>query len=199
MGMYALGTRPLIESLANEVSNEQIIQVWFADDSTSGGNLGSVRKWWDHLKENGPKYGYYPKPTKTHIIVKDTAKIVEVQEIFSGEGIKITVDGQRHIGAALGTEAFKKWYVENKVKKWIKDVEDLADLAEEEPQAAFSAFNTSIAHRWTFLQRVVEDISELFEPLETAIREKLIPALVGKPVSELERERCCHYRIDMED
>ena len=52
----------------------------------------------------------------------------------------------------------------------------------------FSAFNTSIAHRWTFLQRVIEDISELFEPLEIAIREKLIPALVGKPVSELERE-----------
>ena len=43
-------------------------------------------------------------------------------------------------------------------------------------------------HRWTFIQRTVPNIGHLLEPLETAIRESLIPAIVGRHVSELERE-----------
>ena len=66
-------------------------------------------------------------------------------------------------------------------------MEELADIVEEEPQAAFTAFNTALANRWTFLQRTVKGISELFRPLEMAIRERLIPNLVGRPVSDRER------------
>ena len=188
MGKYAIATRPLINSLAAETVDEKNIQVWFADDSTSGGTITGVKKWWDHLKEMGPKYGYYPKPSKTHIIVKNEADMEKVREIFGDEGIKITSEGQRHIGAALGSEKFKKEFVENKVKNWVKDVEELSAIAEEEPQAALSGFNTALVHRWTFLQRTVADTSGYFEPLEEAIREKLIPAIVGRPVSDIERE-----------
>ena len=188
MAKYALGTRGLINSLATEIELEEAMQVWFADDSTSGGSIQGVKKWWDHLKEIGPKYGYYPKPSKTHIIVKDTSDLEQVQEIFGSEGIKITTEGQRHIGAALGSEQFKGEFVKKKVANWMKDIEELAKIAEEEPQSAFSAFNTAIVHRWTFLQRTIGDISEYFQPLEDVIREKLIPALVGRQVSDLERE-----------
>ncbi len=188
MGKYALGTRPLINSLASETTDEKVVQVWFADDSTSGGTITGVKKWWDHLKEVGPKYGYHPKPSKTHIIVKKEEDVEKVKALFGKEGIKITSEGQRHIGAALGSEKFKQEFVEKKVKKWVKDIEELSIIAEEEPQAAFSAFNTAIVHRWTFLQRTVEGISEYFVPLEEAIREKLIPVLVGRPVSDIERE-----------
>ena len=114
--------------------------------------------------------------------------VEKVRQIFGSEGIKITSEGQRHIGAALGSEKFKREFVEEKVKNWVKDVEEMAGMAEEEPQAVFSAFNTAMAHRWTFLQRTIEDTSEYFKPLEEAIREKLIPAIVGRPVSDIERE-----------
>ena len=69
----------------------------------------------------------------------------------------------------------------------MKDVLDLADIAKEEPQAALSAFNTGLSQRWKFVQRTVEGIGELFTPLEQAIRDKLIPAVCGRTVSELER------------
>ncbi len=146
-----------------------------------------MKKWWDHLKETGPKYGCYPKPSKTHMIVKDMSNLDKVKTIFGEEGIKITMRGQRHIGAALGSDAFKEEFVKTKVEKWVKDVEELAIIAEDEPQSVLSAFNIAVAHRWTYLQRTVDGISEYFKPLEDALRNKLIPALIGRQVSDDER------------
>ena len=188
MAKYALATTPMINFLEKETKSDQIVQVWFADDSTCGGTIEGVKKWWDHLKGIGPKYGYYPKPSKTYIVVKKEEDVERVKEIFGDDEIKITTKGHRHIGAALGSDDFKKEFVEKKIENWINDVKELSDIAEEEPQAAFSAFNTSIAHRWTFLQRTVENISEYFIPLENVIREKLIPALIGRQVSDDERK-----------
>ena len=188
MGMYALGTRGLINSLSEEIQQEQTVQVWFADDSTSGGSIEGVKKWWEHLKQTGPKYGYYPKPSKTHIIVKNPADSEKVKEMFGNEGIQVTAEGQRHIGAVIGSDRFKEEFVTKKVDNWVKDIEKLSIIAEEEPQSAFCAFNTAIVHRWTFLQRTVEDISQYFQPLEDIIRNKLIPAMIGRQVSDIERE-----------
>ena len=47
MALYALGIKPLINHLANSVNNEDCAQCWFADDSSSGGKLTEIRKWWD--------------------------------------------------------------------------------------------------------------------------------------------------------
>ena len=50
-----------------------------------------------------------------------------------------------------------------------------------------SAFNTALSQRWKFIQRTVSDTKILFEPLERKIREELIPALIGRQVSDTER------------
>ena len=99
--------------------------------------------------------------------------------------IEITCEGQCHFGAAIGTDNFKKQYVESKVKKWIKDVEKLSVFAEDEPQAALSAYSKGASSRWQYLQRTVHDISEMFRPLEMAISNKFIPALIRRPISDL--------------
>ena len=41
--------------------------------------------------------------------------------------------------------------------------------------------------RWCFLQRTISNTGEKFQPLENVIREKLIPAIVGRKVSDVER------------
>ena len=56
--------------------------------------------------------------------------MVTVKEVFSG-----------HIGAVIGSEAYKKEYVEKKVANWVKNVEILAEIAHEERQGALSAYN----------------------------------------------------------
>ena len=74
-----------------------------------------------------------------------------------------------------------------KVNKWVTDVKNLSELAKEEPQAALSAFNVGMSQRWSFVQRTVKGIASLFQPLEDAICDHLIPALIGKRVSEVQR------------
>ena len=42
--------------------------------------------------------------------------------------------------------------------------------------------------RWTYVQRTIPNIGDLFEPLEKCIREKFIPALIGRHISDTERK-----------
>ena len=78
------------------------------------------------------------------------------------------------MGACVGSSEHKEIYVKNKISKWIEDVEELARLAKDEPQAVYSCYTKAISHRWSYVQRTIPGISHLFNPLEDAIREKLI-------------------------
>ena len=187
MALYAIGIKPLIDNLANCVNKETCAQCWFADDSSSGGKLTEVRKWWDELCNLGPKYGYFPLPKKTVLIVKEEY-VAKSKEIFQGTGVTISSTGERHMGAWVGSEIHKEIYVQEKVNKWIKDVEELARLAIEEPQAVYACYTKAVSHRWSYVQRTIPGISHLFAPLEEVIREKLIPALVGRKINDLERQ-----------
>eukprot|EP00794_Sanderia_malayensis_P001041 gene1041-368_t len=136
---------------------------------------------------NGPKYGYFPKAAKTALILKREEDPERAKDLFKNVDIKITTDGQRHLGAVLGSNDLKVSFVHSRVEKWVQDVEKLAEFAFEEPQAALSPFTKGLCHRWTYLQRTVPDTSELFEPLEKAISTKLIPAILGRDISDIER------------
>ena len=186
MAMYGIALKPLTDKLANAVDPHQCKQVWYADDSTAAGRLVEMRKWWDTLCQDGPEYGYFPLPRKTILIVKPEEKEKAI-EIFSGTGVQITTDGERHMGAVIGSPEFKESYVTNKVKKWVQDIEELSQIAQDEPQAVYASFTKAICHRWTYVQRTIPDIDDLFQPLEDAIREKLIPSLIGRKISDIER------------
>ena len=121
MAMYAVAITPLIRYLEEEKTK----QVWFADDATAGGGLIGLRRWWDCIIENGPAYGYYPNPTRTCLVVKEE-NLEITKEVFQGTGISITGEGKRHLGAAIGTQAFIESYVKQKVSEWVNTVERLA-------------------------------------------------------------------------
>ena len=169
MGMYAVATRPLIDNLHRHVDNEVCKQVWFADDSTCGGKIHEVKRWWDKLNVMGPKYGYYPKPSKTILIVKNEDFLENAETIFAGTGVKITISGERHLGAVIGSEDFRNEYVKQKVKNWVEDVVQLSSIAKDEPQLAYSAFTKALCMRWSFMQRTIPNIAHLFQPLEETI------------------------------
>ena len=88
--------------------------------------------------EIDPKYGYFVKPSKTYVIVKRSDDMSKVEETFGRDGVKMTVEGERHIGAVIGSDEYKKAFVAKKVKNWVKDVETLAEI---EPLAVLSAYN----------------------------------------------------------
>mmetsp|Transcript_9557 Transcript_9557/g.12507 ORF Transcript_9557/g.12507 Transcript_9557/m.12507 type:complete len:221 (-) Transcript_9557:779-1441(-) len=68
MLMYGLGVYPLIMKLKDL---EKFIQIWYADDSSCGGRIKAVREWMEKLIKLGPKYGYFPEPSKCIVVMKE--------------------------------------------------------------------------------------------------------------------------------
>jgi len=137
MAIYALVVVPLIRRLRTAVPEAS--QVWFADDATAVGTLQTLKSWWQALSSQGPDYGYFPNALKTVLIVKPHLLSV-AGTLFDGTNVKITDQGQRHLGAALGSRDFAEDYVSKKVCSWTAEVSTLADIAANRPHAAYCAF-----------------------------------------------------------
>ena len=113
MGTYAIGLTPMINELLD--LHSAVKSVAFSDDLTGAGK--SLKLWWDQLRLNGPKYGYYPKPAKSYLVVKEQF-LNQAKAIFEGSDIKITTSGARHLGAALGNSRYKEEYIEIIITSW---------------------------------------------------------------------------------
>ena len=66
MAMFA------ISPLLHRLEEEDIKQVWFADDATAGGDISHFKSWWDCITELGPHYGYHSNASKTCLLVKES-------------------------------------------------------------------------------------------------------------------------------
>ena len=171
MAMYTINTVPLIDRLSNE--NTQ--QTWYADDASAAGEIYVLRHWWDNLVQIGPDYRYHPNAPKTWLIVKEEIFPL-AQTTFEGTGVSITMEGKRHLGAAIGTEAFKEVYVREKVAKWVLEVDSLMTIALTQPHATYVAFTHGLAAKWNYLSRTISGIADLFQPLEDIVNNSFRPS-----------------------
>ena len=71
----------------------------------------------------GPKYGYYPKPLKSFIIIVKHQYEQNAREIFSDTNIDVTVSGAKHLGAVIGDLSFKEDYIKEKIESWRQQLE----------------------------------------------------------------------------
>ena len=102
--------------------------------------------------------------------------------------INITCEGKRHLGAAIGSKEFHKAYAEKKIAKWCGEIEQLALFAKTQPQAAYAAFTHGEMHRFTYFLRTIPDMCEYLKPLDDAIDNLLLPAILGTDIiSEVDR------------
>ena len=128
MVMFTIGTLPLIHQIQR---GDQ--QAWYAHDATAGEMLTSLRKWWDRLQALGPQFGYWPNPSKAWLVVKpDNAQTAE--ECFQHRGIKITMQGARILGSALGVRPFEKKFVRDRVSCWVTEVKNLCHSKDSPPR-----------------------------------------------------------------
>ena len=176
MAMYALAMTMLQQRIKYETTN--VKQVAYADDLTGAGKVEDVRKWWDLVTSHGPDIGYFPNASKSILIVKPDY-YHDAQETFRDTEVIVTKEGQRHLGAVIGTREFKDKYVSDKVKTWVEEIQMLSNHAKTEPHAAYTAFTYGVKHKWTFVMRTIPDIELLLQPLEDAIRESFLPSLTN--------------------
>ena len=101
--------------------------------------------------------------------------------MFAGSGVNVTLDGRPYLGAVIGSQEYVEEYVSSKVREWSSSINILSDIAKSQPHAAFSALTHGLLSKWTYLSRVVPDISHLLVPLDNVLRTNLIPAITGRP------------------
>ena len=174
-GFYSISTHPLIKRLSEL---KEISQIWYADDAGAGGKMKALRAWWDMLVANGPSLGYYPNAKKTWLVVKKQF-LAKAKAAFVDTEVKITAEGQRYLGAAIGSTEFKESFVEKKIASWVKELQELTSIAKCEPQLAYCAYVFGLAKRWTYIMRTMKNISHLFRPLEDQIYSSFLPSIVN--------------------
>ena len=190
MAAYALALTPLLRQLIQFINeqNQKTKEVAFADDITAADKIEDLKCYWDEITTKGPNYGYYPKASKSHLIVKEKY-INKATNNFQGLDVQITTAGERHLGAVIGSMQFKEKYVANQVGVWNEQLIVLSNIAEIEPQVAYVAFVSGFKHKLTYFMRTIPDINTQFTLIEETIRNRFIPAITGGHVcSNLERE-----------
>ena len=108
--------------------------------------------------------------------------------MFSSSPINITVEGKRHLGAAIGSQQYKNEYIDDKVRKWVSNIKALSEVAKTQPHAAYAAFIHGEQHKYTYFLRTIAGIADNLQPLDDAINNIFIPSLFGSEISEKERD-----------
>ena len=180
MAAYALGVTPLIQFLIEfiNINEHHSKEVAFADNFTVAGKVKEIKDYCDALLQIGPLFGYFPKPSKSYLIVKQQYQKT-AEETFMGSEVKITTERKRHLGAVIGSKLFKKSYSQSLVDEWIIQLKLLSKIAESEPQSAYAAFVGGFRGKLTYFLRTIPSLGESLKPLEDVIRFHFIPAITG--------------------
>ena len=197
MMFYAIGILPLTQmlkpdshfiqklKLQRKLKNEtRWTQNWYADDSACISDLEAVLEWLKILIEEGPKFGYFPEPEKSYIVVHPD-QVDAANKLFIDYKINV-VTGHRFLGGFIGaSEDVEKW-VHNKVSIWTKSIERLSQAAKSEPHLANVSLTKSLQNEWNYVQRVVSNVEKPFTLLRLALESTYLPALFDSEVDSIE-------------
>jgi hypothetical protein len=189
--LYGIGLLPLAECLhrdndPQQPSNSTVLQPWYANDMAMMGTSKRIARVFQLLMEKGSSVGYFPEPAKLyHICPKEEE--AEARAAFEVAGIQVNFcRGKCYVGGFVGSEAMLERWLDPKVKKWVAGVEILARIALRFPQTAYVGLALSLQAEWQYICCIVLGAEHYVGPIETAICEKFIPALlqVSDPVDD---------------
>ena len=79
MPWYSVNSSIMIQSLRTSTPG---VKVWLADDSVGGGQIVPLYKWYNHLSQEGKKYGYLVNGSKSWLIVKSDVLADEAKGVL---------------------------------------------------------------------------------------------------------------------
>jgi hypothetical protein len=185
MFAYGIGILQLIHVLKADFP--AVEQPWYTDDARAGWKFEDIRRFFVKLQEIGPGYEYYPQPTKSILVVPQHS-LEAVCIAFTDFNFKVTT-GSRYLGSFIGEDdALRSWLLE-KTKNWEEAVADLASVAPNFPQTAYSGLQKSLQQEWQFVQRVTKGIGHEFQDVELALAKTFLPTLFGDDYDEMDPRR----------
>ena len=102
------------------------------------------------------------------------------REIFQGTGISVTEEEKRHLGAAIGTQAFAERYVTQKVFEWVNTIKRQSKFTLTQLHVAYAAFTHGLISKWNYLTRTLPHIGNLLKPLKEVIRQRFLTSLTSQ-------------------
>ena len=108
------------------------------NDSACLAKFKELKEWLELLILEGPKYGYFPEPEKSYLVVHPNL-LDEAKLLFKDIQINI-VAGHMFLGGYVGRSANCQDWVQKKIEVWINSVHTLSKAANLQPQALFVAF-----------------------------------------------------------
>ena len=163
----------MIQSL--RTSTPGVKQVWLTNDLAGGGQIVQLHDWYNHLSQEGKKYGYLVNGSKSWLIVKSDVLVDEAKRVF-GDEVNMTSEGQRHLGAVIGSQEFKDQYCREKVLRWKGELEALSQIARSQPHAAYIVF-TGYKSKFTYVMRTIKSFQDYVDPIQEEIDDLLLPTL----------------------
>ena len=91
-------------------------------------------------------YGYFPKPSKSCLIVKDSM-IHQASSLFHNLSIDV-VTSCHFLGSVIDDISGRNKFISHKIKEWSHHVELLSDLTISQPQATYIALTKSLQQEW---------------------------------------------------
>ena len=115
---------------------------FYADNGSAFGGLEEVRTWLQEIDYSEPKYGYFPEPSKSILVVNEKF-IADAKTLLEPMGLTV-VTGSRYLGGFVRQSSGLKDYVYEKVEKWKSQILQLKEVANTYPHEAFSVVTRSI-------------------------------------------------------
>ena len=109
MLFYGMALTPMIRRLRNP---SQYVQSFYADDGAACGGLEQLKTWLQEVCKIGPKYGYFPEPSKCTLVVNDSY-VADAKILFEPIGLTV-VTGSQYLGGFVGQSSGLKSDVEKK-------------------------------------------------------------------------------------
>ena len=152
MHWYSINTSIMIQSL--RTSTPGVKQVWLADDSAGGGQIVPLCNWYNHLCQEGKKFGYLVNGSKSWLIVKSDVLADEAKRVF-GDEVNVTTEGLRHLGAVIGIKRVQRSIFSGKILRWKGELEALSEIARSQSHAAYTVFSKGYKSKFTYFMRTV--------------------------------------------
>jgi hypothetical protein len=135
------------------------------------------------LLQLGPHRGYFPEPEKSILITPPDTPHSDLAVLDEFNFHKST--GHRYVGGFVGSSADEAAWLEPQITKWVESVTTLSKVAYRYPQTAYAGLAHSLQAEWQYLQRVTPHIAQAFAPVEAAIAQHFLPALLDSSADEI--------------
>ena len=153
------------------------VQPWYGDDAAFKGRASEVSSFMEALTRLGPRYGYVTKPSKSILVCKKRDEMA-AKICLSRFGFTYC-QGTRYLGSFIGADGERELWLEPKIQLWVEGIKSMGKVARRFPQTAYAGMTRSLQCEWQYLQRVLPNVSDVFKPVEQALRSHFVPALLG--------------------